>query len=444
MQGGNLDIISATEALSSWPVEDAVIVLFTGSDQSKFPAAGRGYNKIAQTIQTSTVQPTSEEPTSTTITTTDVYYPPSCGLCILLDASVEGWETYPTQVEYMIQLALPIIQQAVAAPYGFSICVKIFGQGDSVRRCSSDYKWLITRWEELNQNVSMANAGNTTIADQMASLSLWRSCADSDREIALIFTNSDQAEVDAVPPFYGSNTLVRYGHAFSGANLGRIAHPVGLPLTETMLHAADEYCRYQLEPSDSPTFPPDPTPYPTGPTLPTPSAEFCMLIFILDGSIEALDSFGEQITLMTEAAITMFKELQDLRFSLVIAGGVVGQSEFDIDNAFHSYTNVYWYYDYVFAVGRKNVTRLAALNHTIADTLATLRGELYPDLGAAFFFSNSPQAEVDAIPTSDFRRQLYGYSLAGADLSRIAKPFQIPLTEDTIADFRDLFCLGPG
>ncbi|CAJ0565862.1 unnamed protein product, partial [Mesorhabditis spiculigera] len=45
MQGGNLDIISATEALSAWAVDDAVIVLFTGSDQNNINAAGRDYTR---------------------------------------------------------------------------------------------------------------------------------------------------------------------------------------------------------------------------------------------------------------------------------------------------------------------------------------------------------------------------------------------------------------
>ncbi|CAJ0570560.1 unnamed protein product, partial [Mesorhabditis spiculigera] len=385
MQGGNLDIISATEALSSWPVEDAVIVLFTGSDQSKFPAAGRGYNKIAQTIQTSTVEPTSEEPTTITITTTELYFPPICGFCILLDASVEGWETYPAQVEYMKQISLPLIQQAVAAPYLLPICFYIFGQGDSSVGCGSDYQWLITGWEELNRNVTIANAKNTTIVDQMAWFSIWQSCTGRVRQLALIFTNS------------GSRCRTSIFWCVSGCHIW------------TCVLRCQSWA---------------------------PSAS--------NGSIEALDLLGEQVALMREAAATMFKELQDLRFRLAMAGVVVGQSEYDIDYAFQKYTPEYWLYDYFFAVDRKNVTRLTALNHTIADTLATVRSEIYPDRGAAFFFSNSPQAEVDAIPTSDFRRQLYGYSLAGADLSRIAKPFQIPLAEDTIADFRDIFCLGPG
>ncbi|CAJ0562235.1 unnamed protein product, partial [Mesorhabditis spiculigera] len=102
MQGGNLDIISATEALSAWAVDDAVIVLFTGSAQNNIDAAGRDYMRKEWTV-------------------------------------------------------------GVAA-------------------------------------------------------------------------------VDAVQPVSANNLFV-YGHAFSGANLKRIAYPVGLALTQTMPKAIDEYCR---------------------------------------------------------------------------------------------------------------------------------------------------------------------------------------------------------
>ncbi|CAJ0584232.1 unnamed protein product, partial [Mesorhabditis spiculigera] len=49
---------SVTEALSGWTVQDAVIVLFTGSDASKFAAAGRDYtkNKTHQEHAQSTTQ----------------------------------------------------------------------------------------------------------------------------------------------------------------------------------------------------------------------------------------------------------------------------------------------------------------------------------------------------------------------------------------------------
>ncbi|CAJ0566809.1 unnamed protein product, partial [Mesorhabditis spiculigera] len=50
LQGGNLDIEYATKKLSSWQVEDAIIVLFTGSDPSKFAPAGRDYTRKVWTV----------------------------------------------------------------------------------------------------------------------------------------------------------------------------------------------------------------------------------------------------------------------------------------------------------------------------------------------------------------------------------------------------------
>ncbi|CAJ0566776.1 unnamed protein product, partial [Mesorhabditis spiculigera] len=50
LQGGHLDIEYATKMLSNWEVEDAVIVLFTGSDPSAFEPAGRHYTRKACTV----------------------------------------------------------------------------------------------------------------------------------------------------------------------------------------------------------------------------------------------------------------------------------------------------------------------------------------------------------------------------------------------------------
>ncbi|CAJ0584233.1 unnamed protein product, partial [Mesorhabditis spiculigera] len=82
MQGGNLDIISATEALSAWEVDDAVIVLFTGSDQNNIDAAGRDYMRKEWTI-----------------------------------GVAESWDTYETQIDYMRQIGRQAFQISVTSPY---------------------------------------------------------------------------------------------------------------------------------------------------------------------------------------------------------------------------------------------------------------------------------------------------------------------------------------
>ncbi|CAJ0575061.1 unnamed protein product, partial [Mesorhabditis spiculigera] len=48
--GGDLNIVNATNSLNAWPVDDAFIVLFTGSSQKQVDLAGTTYLKRNMTI----------------------------------------------------------------------------------------------------------------------------------------------------------------------------------------------------------------------------------------------------------------------------------------------------------------------------------------------------------------------------------------------------------
>ncbi|CAJ0566787.1 unnamed protein product, partial [Mesorhabditis spiculigera] len=252
LQGGQLDIGYATDMLSDWSVEDAVIVLFTGSDPHKFRDAGWNYTRRPTTIGVAdgadtrafavlpvpylhpiaiydatiqlcrTAVPTRAPPTTTTIlTTTPVDYRARCSVAFWLDASYEAWK-YDGGA-FLFQASVWILGQGMGAP--------------TLNTLETNFASFDQTLQGLDRLLKVTKADNSTIATTVGFIN----SQPFYPHITLFFTNSNQAEIDASPEnAYRSSS---YGYDFTPVNLMRLANSISDPPAAGMVDVIDNYCR---------------------------------------------------------------------------------------------------------------------------------------------------------------------------------------------------------
>ncbi|CAJ0575005.1 unnamed protein product, partial [Mesorhabditis spiculigera] len=271
LQGGQLDIGYATDMLSDWSVEDAVIVLFTGSDPHKFRDAGWNYTRRPTTIGVAdgadtrafavlpvpylhpiaiydatiqlcrTAVPTRAPPTTTTIlTTTPVDYRARCSVAFWLDASYEAWVSYEAQKQHTLAAAKQAFQKYDGGAFLFQASVWILGQGmgaPTLDTLETNFASFNQTLQGLDRLLKVTKADNSTIATTIG----FMNSQPFYPHITLFFTNSNQAEIDASPE--NADRSSSYGYDFTPVNLMRLANSISDPPAAGMVDVIDNYCR---------------------------------------------------------------------------------------------------------------------------------------------------------------------------------------------------------